>query len=153
MANRTSAGILLYRRNGDTIEVLLGHMGGPFWARKHAGAWTIPKGEHTADEDPLTVACREFEEELGHPVPTSTFVDLGTVRQRGGKEVRAWAAQGDLDPATCSSNTFTMEWPPRSGTMVELPEIDRVAWVDLDTAKAMVVSGQAPLLDRLLAVA
>ena len=147
---KRSAGIVLYRRSGGRLEVLLGHMGGPFWARKDAGAWSIPKGEYGADEDPFAAACREFREELGMPVPEgATFVDLGEVRQAGGKTVRAWAVAGDLDPASVVSNTFEMEWPPRSGTIGTFPEIDRAAWFDLPTAHDKIVAGQRPLLERL----
>ena len=121
---RRSAGILLYRLvavgSEAGFEVLLGHMGGPFWARKDAGAWTIPKGEYGADEDPLAAACREFVEETGVALRTTAFTDLGEVRQSGGKVVRAWAIEGDLDPAAAVSNTFEMEWPPASGRMATL---------------------------------
>ncbi len=147
---RRSAGIVLYRRSGGRLEVLLGHMGGPLWARKDAGAWSIPKGEYGTDEDPFVAACREFHEELGMPVPAgATFVDLGEARQSGGKIVRAWAVAGDLDPASVVANTFEMEWPPRSGTIGTFPEIDRAAWFDLPTAHDKIVAGQRPLLGRL----
>jgi predicted NUDIX family NTP pyrophosphohydrolase len=151
---RRSAGILLYRVVDDgaegRIEVLLGHMGGPFWARKDAGAWTIPKGEHESGEDPFTSACREFEEETGQPLPaTSEFVDLGEVRQSGGKVVRAWAVEGDLDAATAHSNTFEIEWPPKSGEMVTFPELDRFEWFDLDTARSKIIVAQREFMDRL----
>ena len=153
---RRSAGILLYRVVDDDaegrIEVLLGHMGGPFWARKDAGAWTIPKGEHEPDEDPLSAARREFEEETGQPVPaTSEFVDLGGVRQSGGKFVRAWAVEGDLGAATLKSNTFEIEWPPKSGEMATFPELDRFEWFDVDTARSKIVVAQRELLDRVAA--
>jgi predicted NUDIX family NTP pyrophosphohydrolase len=141
---------MLYRRSGGHLEVLLGHMGGPIWARKDAGAWSIPKGEYDSDEDPFVAARREFHEELGMPVPTGTeFLDLGEVRQAGGKIVRAWAAGGDIDAATVVSNTFEMEWPPRSGIIGTFPEIDRAAWFDLPTAHDKIVAGQRPLLERL----
>ena len=150
---RRSAGILLYRQIDDgskgRVEVLLGHMGGPFWARKDAGAWTIPKGEIEPGEDPLAVAQREFEEELGAPVPAGAVTDLGEVRQAGGKTVQAWAVEGDLDAATIVSNTFEMEWPPRSGRTESFPEIDRAAWFDLETARSLIIQGQRALLDRL----
>jgi predicted NUDIX family NTP pyrophosphohydrolase len=129
--------------------VLLGHMGGPYWARKDAGAWTIPKGEVEPGEDPLAVAHREFEEELGVPVPAGTVTDLGEIRQAGGKTVRAWAVEGDLDAAAIVSNTFELEWPPHSGRMETFPEIDRAAWFDLERARAVIITGQRPLLDRL----
>lgn len=150
---RRSAGILLYRVVDDgadgRIEVLLGHMGGPFWARKDAGAWTIPKGEHEPDEDPLSAARREFEEETGVTLPVADFVDLGEIRQSGGKVVRAWAVEGDLDPATLASNTFEMEWPPRSGKSATFPELDRFEWLDLDAARSKIIAGQSEFLDRL----
>jgi predicted NUDIX family NTP pyrophosphohydrolase len=132
------------------VEVLLGHMGGPFWARKDAGAWSIPKGEYSAGEDPFEAAQREFLEELGSPVPAPSFLPLGEVRQSGGKVLTVWAAEGDLDVTTAVSNTFTLEWPPRSGRMQEFPEIDRAAWVPVERARELVVKGQVPLLDRLL---
>jgi predicted NUDIX family NTP pyrophosphohydrolase len=148
---RTSAGILLHRRaDAGAREVLIGHMGGPFWAKKDAGAWSIPKGEYGDGEEPFEVAQREFLEELGSPVPSSSFVPLGQVRQSGGKVLTVWAAEGDLDVTTAVSNTFTLEWPPRSGRMQEFPEIDRAAWVSVDAARELLVKGQVPLLDRLL---
>ena len=145
-----SAGILLHRSRDSALEVLLVHPGGPFWARKDAGAWSIPKGEHGDDEDPRACALREFEEELGAPAPAAgALTELGTIRQRGGKQVTAFAAEGDLDPAAIRSNTFTIEWPPRSGRMQEFPEIDRAAWFALPEARAKINAGQAELLDRL----
>jgi predicted NUDIX family NTP pyrophosphohydrolase len=150
---RTSAGILLYRRTADgALEVLLGHMGGPFWAKKDAGAWSIPKGEYGDGEDAFATAQREFLEELGSPVPATDFTPLGEVRQSGGKLLTVWAAEGDLDVTTAVSNTFTLEWPPRSGRMQEFPEIDRAAWVTVDAARDLLVKGQIPLLDKLLEV-
>jgi predicted NUDIX family NTP pyrophosphohydrolase len=149
---RTSAGILLYRLRPTGPEVLLGHMGGPFWARKDDGAWSLPKGEHGPDEDPLAVARREFEEELGSPVPATDLVPLGEVRQSGGKRLTVWAAEGDLDAATCRSNTFELEWPPRSGRIQEFPEIDRAAWLPVDEARVRLVQAQVAFLDRLLEV-
>ena len=149
---RRSAGILLYRREPDgTVAVLLGHMGGPFWARRDDGAWSIPKGEYADGEDPLAVAHREFEEELGSPVPAAEVVPLGELRA-GGKVLTVWAAEGDLDADATTSNTFELEWPPRSGRVQEFPEIDRAAWVPVDVARTKLVKGQVPLLDRLLAV-
>ena len=149
MAARTSAGVLLYRRGPAGWEVLLGHMGGPFWARKDDGAWSIPKGEHGPDEDPFEVARREFEEELGSSVPATDFLPLGSARQSGGKVLTIWAAEGDLDADASRSNTFTLEWPPRSGRLQEFPEIDRSAWFPLAAARVKVVKGQVPFLDRL----
>lgn len=148
---KRSAGIVLFRRTETGVEVLLGHMGGPYWERKDAGAWTIPKGEIEPDEDPLAVAKREFEEEFGCPVPATEFVDLGEIRQTGGKTVQAWAVEGDLDAATIVSNTFELEWPPKSGRIRTFPEIDRAAWFDLESARAVIISGQRQLLDRLRA--
>lgn len=146
-----SAGLLLYRVQAGVVEVLLGHMGGPLWARKDAGAWTIPKGEVDAGEEPHAAALREFAEELGVPAPVSDDpdVDLGTVRQRAGKLVTAWAREGDLDVSAIASNAFAIEWPPRSGRMQEFPELDRAGWFPLATARGLVVSGQVELLDRL----
>jgi predicted NUDIX family NTP pyrophosphohydrolase len=146
---RRSAGILLYRLTGDAPEVLLVHPGGPFWARKDLGVWSIPKGEYEEGEDPLACALREFEEETGTALPTSRLVDLGDVRQKSGKLVTAWAAEGDLDAGAVRSNTFTMEWPPRSGRTAEFPEIDRAEWFGVDAAREKLVPAQAELLDRL----
>ncbi len=148
---RTSAGVLLWRRGEAGVEVLIGHMGGPFWARKDEGGWSLPKGEHGPDDDPLAAALREFEEEMGSPVPASALVPLGEVRQSGGKVLAVWAAQGDLDADAARSNTFSLEWPPRSGRIQEFPEIDRAAWVPLHEARTKLVRGQVELLDRLLA--
>jgi predicted NUDIX family NTP pyrophosphohydrolase len=150
MATRTSAGILLYRRGPSGPEVLLGHMGGPFWAKKDDGAWSLPKGEHGPDEEPLAVARREFEEELGSPVPAAGLVPLGECRVTSGKVLTVWAAEGDLDAGSAVSNTFELEWPPRSGRVQEFPEIDRAAWFAVDEARAKLVKGQVPFLDRLL---
>jgi predicted NUDIX family NTP pyrophosphohydrolase len=126
-AVRTSAGILVFRRDADGggLQVLLGHMGGPFWARKQEHAWSVPKGEHGPDEEPLDAARREFAEETSLPLPAGDLVDLGTVRQSGGKVVAVWAVEGDLDVAAAVSNTFVLEWPPRSGRQQEFPELDR----------------------------
>jgi predicted NUDIX family NTP pyrophosphohydrolase len=145
----TSAGILLWRRGPAGPEVLLGHMGGPFWAKKDDGAWSLPKGEHGPDEEPIAVARREFEEELGSPVPPIELVPLGEHRVTSGKVLTVWAGEGDLDATACRSNTFEIEWPPRSGRMQEFPEIDRAAWFGLDEARAKLVKGQVPFLDRL----
>ncbi|MEV7963621.1 NUDIX domain-containing protein [Oerskovia paurometabola] len=146
----TSAGLLLYRVADDgAFEALLGHMGGPLWARKDERAWTIPKGEHAPDEDPHDAAVREFTEELGSSPPDGPEVDLGEIRQRGGKTVRAWARRADFDVSTAVSNTFEMEWPPRSGRRARFPELDRVEWVAFGRARHLVVAGQVALLDRL----
>ena len=147
----TSAGILLYRRGPDGPEVLLGHMGGPFWAKKDDGAWSLPKGEHGPDEDSMAVAHREFEEELGSPVPADELVPLGRLKVTSAKVLTVWAAEGDLDASACRSNTFEIEWPPRSGRMQEFPEIDRAAWFGLDEARSKLLKGQVPFLDHLVA--
>lgn len=146
---RTSAGVVLWRRRGGRLEVLLGHNGGPYFARKDEGHWTILKGEVEPDEDVAAVARREFAEETGHELPDRPMRELGEIRQRGGKVVVAWAVEGDLDPDTAVSNTFEMEWPPRSGRRQTFPEIDRVAWFDLPEARGKIVAAQAPFLDRL----
>ncbi|KYK13639.1 MULTISPECIES: NUDIX domain-containing protein [Streptomyces] len=146
---RRSAGLLLHRPGVEGAEVLLGHMGGPFYARRDAGAWTIPKGEYDPAEPAWEAARREFEEELGLPPPEGEAVPLGEVRQAGGKVVTAWAVAADLDPATVAPGTFRMEWPPRSGRIVEFPELDRVAWFPVDRAREVIVKAQAAFLDRL----
>src|SRR4029453_14732621 len=149
---RRSAGILLYRRRRGALEVLLVHPGGPAWANRDAGAWSIPKGEYGDGEDPRGVALREFEEETGQPPPTGELVALGEVRQRGGKVVTAWATTGDLAPGKVTSNTFKMQWPPRSGQWRTFPEVDRAGWFDPATAREKLLAAQAELVDRLLAV-
>lgn len=151
MASRRSAGLLLYRRaSGGGVEILLGHPGGPLWAKRDEGAWTIPKGEIEPGEDDYAVALREFEEETGHPAPDGDPIALGEIRQKGGKEVVAWALEGDLDPAAAHSNTFPFEWPPRSGRWITIPEIDRVAWFPVDEAGSRLKDTQWPLVERLL---
>jgi predicted NUDIX family NTP pyrophosphohydrolase len=145
-----SAGLLLFRRTPSGVEVLLGHMGGPFFARRDAGAWSIPKGEFGVDEEAYAAARREFEEEFGSPPPDAQVIELGTVRQRNGKRVTAWALESDFDVATLVSNTFELEWPPRSGRTQTFPEIDRAAWFDVATARTKMVAGQDVLVDRLL---
>jgi predicted NUDIX family NTP pyrophosphohydrolase len=147
---RRSAGILLHRTGRGAPEVLLVHPGGPYWARKDAGVWSIPKGEYDDGEDPRACALREFEEETGTALPPGELVELGTVKQKGGKVVTAWAAEGDLDADSVQSNTFTMEWPPRSGRTAEFPEIDRAAWFGADEAREKLVAAQAEFIDRLL---
>jgi predicted NUDIX family NTP pyrophosphohydrolase len=144
-----SAGILLYRKRDGAIEVLIAHMGGPFWARREEGAWTIVKGEYGEEEDPLHAARREFAEETGAMPPGGEPIELGEIRQSGGKRVRAWALEGDFDPHALRSNSFQIEWPPRSGRTAEFPEIDRVQWCDPATARRLMVSAQAPLVDEL----
>jgi predicted NUDIX family NTP pyrophosphohydrolase len=145
-----SAGILLYRQPGATLEVLLVHPGGPVWARRDLGAWSVPKGEYVeGEEEPLAAARREFAEELGSPPPEAAPLDLGEVRQKSGKRVRAWALPGDLDAAQVHSNTFAMEWPPRSGQMREFPEVDRAEWFPVAEARDRINPAQAAFLDRL----
>ena len=146
---RRSAGILLHRGRGDELEVLLVHPGGPAWAKRDLGAWSIPKGEYADAEDPLAAARREFEEELGTQPPDADAEDLGEIRQRSGKRVRGWALAGDLDVSTVVSNTVDFEWPPRSGRSIEIPEVDRAEWFRLDAAREKINVGQVPLLDRL----
>lgn len=146
-----SAGLLVYRRAGEgLLEVLLVHPGGPFWARKDEGAWSIPKGEHAADEDALLAARREFEEELGSSPPRGSPLDLGEIKQRAGKLVRAFALEGDLDVRDITSNTCLIEWPPRSGRQMEIPEVDRAEWFGIDEARQKINPAQATLLDRLV---
>ena len=146
---KRSAGLLMYRGSGARLELLLVHPGGPFWANKDLGAWSIPKGEYAGAEDPLAVAQREFAEETGAP-PCGDFKPLGDVVQAGGKRVSAWAVEGDFDPATLVSNTFETEWPPRSGRRRTFPEVDRAAWFSPDEARRKILSGQRPLIDRLV---
>ena len=147
MAKR-SAGLLLYRRRNHSTEVFLVHPGGPFWANKDLGAWSIPKGEYTEEEDPRSAAQREFEEETGFPAPAITL-DLGDLKQAGGKMVIAWAAEGDCDPEKLVSNSCQIEWPPRSGRTMEILEVDRAAWFVLDEARRRILKSQLPFLDRL----
>jgi predicted NUDIX family NTP pyrophosphohydrolase len=144
-----SAGILLYRITDGEPEVLIVHPGGPFWARKDVGAWSIPKGEHDDDEDAQACALREFEEETGTRPPAGELADLGTVRLKSGKQVAAWAVEGDLDADAITSNTFELEWPPRSGRTQEFPEVDRAGWFGLDAAGEKLNPAQAAFLDRL----
>jgi predicted NUDIX family NTP pyrophosphohydrolase len=148
-AGRTSAGLLLWRRRKGRVEVLLAHPGGPFWAKKDLGHWTIPKGEIEEGEELVAVALREFAEETGHPAPEGPLVDLGEVRQKSGKVVLGWAAEGDLDASAAVSNTYDMEWPPRSGRTRSFPEIDRVEWFGLDEARRKLKGAQVPFLERL----
>lgn len=147
--SRHSAGILLFRKAEADLEVLIAHMGGPLWARRDAGAWSVPKGECEPDEEPVAAARREFQEELGLPVPDGELVDLGSVRQSGGKQVSVWALAGDLDPSVVVPGTFEMEWPRGSGLMRQFPEIDRVRWFDVESARAKLVGAQREFLDRL----
>ncbi|MGW1144934.1 NUDIX domain-containing protein [Streptomyces sp. NPDC002454] len=148
---RRSAGLLLFRRRPTGPEVLLGHMGGPWWAGRDAGAWSVPKGEYAPPEEAWQAARREFREELGLAPPAGTAVALGETVQAGGKVVTVWAVEADLDPADVVPGTFTMEWPPRSGRTGTFPELDRVAWFGLDAARAALVKGQRAFVDRLAA--
>ena len=148
---KLSAGLLLYRFVDDDLEVLIGHPGGPFWARKDDGAWSIPKGEYSEGEDPWTVAQREFEEEVGKKPPSGPRTDFDPVRQPSGKVITAFAVRGDLDLEGTFSNTFELEWPKGSGNIREFPEIDRVGWFSVAAARLKLLKGQQPLLDRLLA--
>jgi predicted NUDIX family NTP pyrophosphohydrolase len=148
-SSRRSAGIVLHRGHGDQLEVLLVHPGGPAWSNRDLGAWSIPKGEYTDGEDPLDAARREFEEELGTEPPEAAADDLGEIRQRSGKRVHGWAIAGDLDVTRAVSNSVEFEWPPRSGRMIEIPEVDRAEWFGLEAARAKINAGQVPLLDRL----
>lgn len=146
---RTSAGLLMYRLRGSGPEVLLVHPGGPFWKNRDLGAWSIPKGEISAGEEPLDVARREFEEETGTP-PEGAFLALEPVKQKGGKVVRAWGIEGDLDPEAIQSNTFTIEWPPGSGKAAEFPEVDRAAWFGVEEARDKINPAQVALIDQLV---
>jgi predicted NUDIX family NTP pyrophosphohydrolase len=148
-STRLSAGLLLYRRRA-TLEVFLVHPGGPFWAKKDAGAWSIPKGEFETGEDPLSAAIREFEEETGFPID-GEFTALVPVKQPSGKTIHAWMIEGDCDAVNVRSNRFSMEWPPKSGKMAEFPEVDRAAWFDLTEARVKLLPGQVPFLDQLVA--
>ncbi|MDX6601098.1 MAG: hypothetical protein QOF13_300 [Solirubrobacterales bacterium] len=148
----TSAGILLYRSGAESLEVLLVHPGGPFWAKKDEGAWSVPKGEVEPGEEPRACALRELEEELGSSLGLTAeqLVELGSVRQKSGKLVHCWAAEADFDPADLSSNTFEMEWPPRSGKQQEFPEVDRAEWFAPEEARQKINPAQAPFLDKLV---
>lgn len=147
---KLSAGLLVYRRTDDGIEVLLVHPGGPFWAKKDDGAWSLPKGEYEPEEDPFEVALREFEEETGQSPPDHSEAEwLGEQRQPSGKVVSAWAVEGDVDVSDLTSNTFEMEWPPRSGRTQEFPEVDRAGWFGPDEARRKLLRGQVGFLDRL----
>jgi predicted NUDIX family NTP pyrophosphohydrolase len=147
---KRSAGLLVYRSMNGRLEVLLVHPGGPYWAKRDDGAWSLPKGEHEVDEDPLRVALREFREELGVGPPSDREpVYLGESRQPSGKRISAWALKGDVDVGVVRSNTFTMEWPPGSGDTKEFPEVDRAAWFDVDAARRKLLPGQIGFIDRL----
>lgn len=146
--SKKSAGLLLYRKTAKGLEVLLVHPGGPLWAKRDDAAWSIPKGEFVDEEDPLVAAKREFEEETGGQ-PDGAFVSLKPLKQPGGKLVFAWAVRADFDPSKLKSNTFSMEWPPRSGRQQEFPEVDRAAWFGIEDARHKILKGQAPFLDQL----
>jgi len=148
MMPKQSAGIVMYRYYNNILQVLLVHPGGPFWSKKDAGAWSIPKGEFASNEDPLTTAQREFEEETGFPV-TGNFVTLAPIKQSGGKIVHAWAVEGDCDTSQMRSNTFQMEWPPHSGKQQEFPEVDRAEWFNLPAAQTKILKSQIGILDEL----
>lgn len=147
---RLSSGLLLFRRRASGLEVLLVHMGGPFWRRRDDGAWSLPKGEHEADEDALSAARREFAEELGLPAPHGEAIPLGSLKQPSGKRIHAWALRADVDVSEIHSNSFELEWPRGSGEMQRFPEVDRAGWFGLDTAREKLLSGQRPFLDLLL---
>lgn len=147
---KLSAGLLLYRVAGGSVEVLIGHPGGPFWAKKDDGAWSIPKGEYVEGEEPWGVALREFEEELGKPAPDGPRIAFPPLKQPSGKVITAFAVRGDLDLTGTVSNTFTLEWPKGSGNVREYPEIDRVAWFSVPEARSKLLTGQRPLLDQLM---
>jgi|SRR5579863_1394161 len=150
MASRTSAGVVFFRQAIDgQLEVLLVHPGGPFWASKDEGAWSIPKGEYATGEDPLSAAEREFAEEVGVALPPTERIPLGEIQQAGGKRVTAWAVRGDLDPSQATSDSFEIEWLPRSGQIKTFPEVDRVAWFFLEEARGRLLKAQTPFLDRL----
>lgn len=156
---KQAAGILLFRRPStslragkrEDVQVLLAHPGGPLWARKDDGAWTLPKGQFTDGEAPLDAAIREFEEEMGSK-PCGDFQPLGTLKQPSGKIIHAWAAESDFDVTTVKSNLFSLEWPPKSGRMGQFPEVDRAEWFPVDGARRKILKGQSPFLDRLLAL-
>ena len=151
MASKRSAGLILFRRDGDgVVEVLLVHPGGPFWANKDEHAWSIPKGEYGEGEDAEAVALREFEEELGSPPPQGPRLFLGEFGQRSRKRISAWMLEADFDATHVASNTFELEWPPRSGQVREFPEVDKAAWWTVDAARTKLHKGQAPILDALL---
>jgi len=141
----------MYRLKGGELQVFLVHMGGPFWAKKDEGAWSIPKGEFSDDEEALSAACREFFEETGFP-PDGNFIPLSAIKQSGGKVIYSWAMEGDADPSLIKSNMFELEWPPRSGKMKLFPEVDRAAWFPLEQARVKILKGQQPLLDELITV-
>jgi len=149
--SKQAAGILLYRHGPRGLEVLLAHPGGPLWARKDLGAWTLPKGQFNDDEKPIAAAKREFEEEMGSPA-RGEFVEIGSIKQPSGKVVHAFVAESDFDVSTVQSNLFLLEWPPKSGQRAQFPEVDRAAWFSIEEARQKILKGQQPFLDRLLAL-
>lgn len=151
MMTKQSAGLLMYRKRGETLQVLLVHPGGPFWDKKDIGSWSMPKGEFSQDEDALKAARREFEEETGF-LPTGNFIRVGAIKQPSGKLIHAWAFEGDLDAKKIKSNTFSVEWPPQSGKQQEFPEVDRAEWFTIETAREKIIKGQVEFLDELLRV-
>lgn len=151
MAKKQSAGLLVYRRAGEDAEVFIAHMGAPYWAKKDQGAWSIPKGEYNASEEPLTAAKREFEEEIGQPVPSREFLYLGEINRQDGKNIKVWATEGDIDLAKVKSNTFEMEWPPKSGRVQKFPEIDKAEWFSLEEACQRLNTEQDEFIRRLAA--
>lgn len=146
---KLSAGLLVYKNENGNLKVLVAHMGSPWWAKKDKGAWSIPKGEYEEGQDPLENAKREFREELGLEVPKGNFIELGTIQQKNNKQVTAWAVETELDVSSIKSNTFTIEWPPRSGKSAEFPEVDRAAYFDISTASQKIIPEQAEFLERL----
>jgi|SRR5437867_2867268 len=147
---KQSAGIALYRRRGESVELFLVHFGGPMWAKKDDGAWSFPKGEHDENEDPLDAALREFHEETGQTID-GDFIPLEPIKQRSGKTIRLWAVEGDVDASAIRSASFSMEWPPKSGRRAEFPEVDRGGWFAPEEARHKLVKGQAPFVDQLCA--
>ncbi|MGH9931301.1 MAG: NUDIX domain-containing protein [Pyrinomonadaceae bacterium] len=152
MPKKQSAGLLLYRLSSGKLEVLLVHPGGPFWKNKDDGSWTIPKGEFDENEDPLTAAKREFEEETGTPAPSGEYIPLQPIKQRAGKMVHAWAIEAEFDSASLRSNTFSIEWPPKSGKQQEFPEIDRAAWMEPEMARRKILQAQVGLVEEVVRV-
>jgi predicted NUDIX family NTP pyrophosphohydrolase len=151
VTTKQSAGLLMYRKRGEAVQVLLVHPGGPFWAKKDLGSWSIPKGEFSEGEDVLKAARREFEEETGF-LPTGNFIRLGAIKQPSGKLIHAWAFEGDLDVKTIKSNTFSLEWPPQSGKQQEFPEVDRAEWFTVEAARERIIKGQVEFIDELLRI-
>lgn len=146
---KQSAGILVYRKRHDTVEVLLVHPGGPYWAKHDKGVWSIPKGEHEADEDMFAAAKREYQEEIGSPAPEGDYMELGETKLKSGKVITAWAVEGNVDPNTIKSNTISIEWPPKSGEKQDFPEVDRAEWLSLETAVIKIHPAQVVYIERL----